>query len=262
MMRHVRSRNVPATNSLPYVVAVSNVQQACRVHERGNSRGRDAVAAPAVVEGRSGLWSSGEQDRDRGDRGVGGQRRRDKRNRSGAGGRTSGRPAGWRGAGERVVLRGCGGAFRALAQVVRGGRRAASQPGDGLRRNALWIVIGRSLWLPIGIRWSFSGWPSSGRSALRTSWRVLASAGRWATAGCGRSWTTACCRRSLHRRLQRRAHVVRSSVGRNHRRSCAYGRNGPVGVQRSTGSRRRPRRYGRSIWRRTGCIGATAHVTP
>jgi hypothetical protein len=42
----------------------------------------------------------------------------------------------------------------------------------------LWIVIGRRVWLPIGIGRSFSGLRSSGRLARRTSWRSSASAER------------------------------------------------------------------------------------
>jgi hypothetical protein len=61
----------------------------------------------------------------------------------------------------------------------------------GYGRNALWIVVGRCLWLPIGIgRW-WRGSPPSGRSARRTSWRGSA------RQDCGyrgvrRSSTTAC----------------------------------------------------------------------
>ena len=49
-------------------------------------------------------------------------------------------------------MRGLWGRIESVSGVERGGRwRAASQPGDWLVRNAVWIIIGRRGWLPIGI---------------------------------------------------------------------------------------------------------------
>jgi hypothetical protein len=96
------------------------------------------------------------------------KRRRDRTERGPAGPvgveRAVGGGGGKRGSG--WVFGGCGGAGRWCVGCG-GARRAASQPGDWLARNAVWIVIGRRVWLPIGIGRSWRGWPSSGQRAGR-----------------------------------------------------------------------------------------------
>jgi hypothetical protein len=117
------------------------------------------------------------------------------------------------------------------ASAVRGGERGraetASQPGDWLTRNALRIIEARSLWLPIGVGRPWRGSRSSGRSALRTSWRVVASAERWATGGLGA------------RRL--RPAVARASCTDSRRCACP---RGEAGAGRALACRPGPRGRG------------------
>jgi hypothetical protein len=164
---------------------------------RGQGPAQEAVGGGTGTGVDEKRWRTRRTDSESETDGVGGQRQRETREAEERGGRSGcGRAArAGRSVGGADGLRGFGG----REEAVRGGgerraARAASQPGDWLSRNAVWIVSGRWAWLPIGIGRSWRGSRSSGRSARRTSWRVLASAEPLAIGGFGRSWTTACCR--------------------------------------------------------------------
>src|SRR3954470_1610497 len=118
-------------------------------HRKQLVEGQDGCGREAVEDMRRRTESSG-------DRRVGGQRQRDERGRDGVRWR-GGRSARWaarRGGGEAwgsgLVLKGWGDAKGGSRRRRSGARRETSQRGDGLSRNAV-SVVGRRLWLPIGI---------------------------------------------------------------------------------------------------------------
>jgi len=162
--------------------------------------------------------------------GIGGQRRETRRNRN-VNGRAVGssrRPAG------RAKRGGAGG----LEGVVgaRGGRRRVGAAARGERHPNLVVgwrglrcgsSAGGACGYRSGIGRSFSGWPSSGRSALRTSWRDSAAAGRWVTAASGtrrprpadaRASSTPARRCHDHGGLRRPAYRMRRRRGSGERR--------------------------------------------